>query len=447
MAPASSSTILPALSIALGLPLCRRDTSSVTEDASPSSSDLTAHQKDLKHAERVKNSVSRIYARKMIDRAELERSHPWRGYSTSSDKCGRTASSSKKHSKQYQRAKHHKGNTDKLLIEALSSLINVKYSNFTPIQPTLSLMNTSVAACESFTFPSGTKHDAKDRTLNAYNNLATNEGAIKPKEWADDVDLEQRRAEFGQKISPLSNTSRLERWGMAAKRMGTLGILASPLGVLVPLNWIIGSLSGDSKNSNPEGDKTALQAYHDRLTQKTWDYALWAIETAGPTYIKLAQWASTRNDLFSPEFVGYFSKLQDETRGHSWKETEAALERAYGKEWRKVLSFDKFEEDHSGDLEDNKRFKGSGDKANRDRQKRLERNETKSASSAASPTIPIGSGCVAQVYKARLRQSHGLHPAGTSVAVKVQHPRILEKVCLDFYLMNKFACEFHVQIQ
>jgi aarF domain-containing kinase len=70
-----------------------------------------------------------------------------------------------------------------------------------------------------------------------------------------------------------------------------------------------------------------------------WDYALWAIETAGPTYIKLAQRASTRNDLFSPEFVGHFSKLQDETRGHSWKETEKALERAYGKGWKKTFAY------------------------------------------------------------------------------------------------------------
>ena len=69
----------------------------------------------------------------------------------------------------------------------------------------------------------------------------------------------------------------------------------------------------------------------------------------------------------------------------------------------------------------------------------LERQETKSNKSSSLPTIPIGSGCVAQVYKARLRSSHGLHQAGTSVAVKVQHPRILEKVCLDFYLLNKFA--------
>jgi aarF domain-containing kinase len=53
----------------------------------------------------------------------------------------------------------------------------------------------------------------------------------------------------------------------------------------------------------------------------------------------LAQWALTRNDLFSPEFVGHFSKLQDETRGHSWKETEKALERAYGKGWKKTFAY------------------------------------------------------------------------------------------------------------
>lgn len=362
----------------------------------------------------------------MMNRAELDRSHPW------------LADDSSELLAPIMRQKQNQewNGMDKLLTEALSSLIDMKYyqPSSSAIATNALLPQNAIAACESFSFPSGTKHDARNRTLDAYNSLKTDQGATKPKEWGDDVDLDQRRAEFGQKISPLSNTSRMERWGMAAKRMGTLGVLAAPLGVLVPLNWVVGGLSGEGK----EG-KTALQQYHENLTQKTWDYALWAIETAGPTYIKLAQWASTRNDLFSPEFVGHFSKLQDETRGHSWKDTEAALERAYGKEWRKVLSFEKFEEDHSGDSVDNQRFKGKGDKANRDRQKRLERNETKSVSSGSSPTIPIGSGCVAQVYKARLRQSYGLHPAGSSVAVKVQHPHILEKVCLDFYLMNKFA--------
>jgi len=87
---------------------------------------------------------------------------------------------------------------------------------------------------------------------------------------------------------------------------------------------------------------------------------------------------------------------------------------------------------------------------NRERQRRLllsseaegdgkKNDDVAGGGGVVKPTIPIGSGCVAQVYKARLRSSHGLHPAGTSVAVKVQHPRILEKVCLDFYIMNKMA--------
>lgn len=425
MAPPPSSVILPALSIALGLPLCHRDTSRVNGHSNDEvRSPNTSRQTD---ADKIKNSVSRIYARRLMDRADLERSHPWL-----------LDESTELNALHSVKCKQDWNGKDKLISHVLSSLIDLKYNTETSVCPPVAslLPRSSIAACESFNFPSGTKHDARDRTLNAYNSLSIDAGATKPKEWGDEIDLEQRRAEFGQKISPLSNTSRLERWGMAAKRMGTLGMLAAPLGVLVPLNWMVGGLSGEAGDKE---NKSALQHYRESLTQKTWDYALWAVETAGPTYIKLAQWASTRNDLFSPEFVGHFSKLQDETRGHSWKETEASLEKAYGKDWRKVLSFEKFEEDHSGDSVDNQKFKGKGDKANRDRQKRLEKNEAKSASTSSSPTIPIGSGCVAQVYKARLRQSHGLHPAGTSVAVKVQHPRILEKVCLDFYLMNKFA--------
>ncbi|VDM29403.1 unnamed protein product [Toxocara canis] len=33
-----------------------------------------------------------------------------------------------------------------------------------------------------------------------------------------------------------------------------------------------------------------------------WRYALWTIETSGPTLVKLGQWASTRRDIFSKDF-------------------------------------------------------------------------------------------------------------------------------------------------
>mmetsp|Transcript_20128 Transcript_20128/g.19368 ORF Transcript_20128/g.19368 Transcript_20128/m.19368 type:complete len:430 (-) Transcript_20128:424-1713(-) len=59
--------------------------------------------------------------------------------------------------------------------------------------------------------------------------------------------------------------------------------------------------------------------------------------------------------------------------------------------------------------------------------------------SASEKFLPIGSGCIAQVYKAKLRKDTLLHPAGTEVAVKVTHPNIVHKVCVDFYILNKFT--------
>eukprot|EP00329_Picozoa_sp_Boothbay-MS584-11_P000712 15091_1 len=32
------------------------------------------------------------------------------------------------------------------------------------------------------------------------------------------------------------------------------------------------------------------------LCEQAWGYALWCIELAGPTYVKLGQWAATRPD-------------------------------------------------------------------------------------------------------------------------------------------------------
>lgn len=82
-----------------------------------------------------------------------------------------------------------------------------------------------------------------------------------------------------------------------------------------------------------------------------------ATETSGPTYIKLGQWASTRRDLFSEAFCAQFSKLHVRVTPHPWIHTEHILQQAFGEDWGKVLCFEKQE--------------------------------------------PVGSGCVAQVYKAR----------------------------------------------
>ncbi|KAM7120213.1 putative aarF domain-containing protein kinase 2 isoform 2-T2 [Molossus nigricans] len=82
-----------------------------------------------------------------------------------------------------------------------------------------------------------------------------------------------------------------------------------------------------------------------------------ATETSGSTYIKLGQWASTRRDLFSEAFCAQFSKLHVRVTPHPWIHTEHVLQQAFGEDWGKVLCFEEQE--------------------------------------------PVGSGCVAQVYKAR----------------------------------------------
>ncbi|XP_035424460.1 uncharacterized aarF domain-containing protein kinase 2 [Cygnus atratus] len=90
--------------------------------------------------------------------------------------------------------------------------------------------------------------------------------------------------------------------------------------------------------------------------------ALWlrllrrAAEAAGPTCVKLGQWASTRRDLFSEAFCDEFSKLHVEVSPHPWGHTDELLRKAFGEDWRRVLKFQSQE--------------------------------------------PVGSGCVAQVYKA-----------------------------------------------
>ncbi|XP_051007634.1 uncharacterized aarF domain-containing protein kinase 2 [Acomys russatus] len=81
-----------------------------------------------------------------------------------------------------------------------------------------------------------------------------------------------------------------------------------------------------------------------------------ATETSGPTYIKLGQWASTRRDLFSEDFCAQFSKLHVQVTPHPWARTEYLLQQAFGEDWGSLLFFETQE--------------------------------------------PVGSGCVAQVYKA-----------------------------------------------
>ncbi|KAL7581689.1 hypothetical protein ACA910_022233 [Epithemia clementina (nom. ined.)] len=178
------------------------------------------------------------------------------------------------------------------------------------------------------------------------------------------------RRDWADELLESLGTTKFSRLMSALNRLAQLSLLATPLILMAPLAYV----------------SNTVHKY-------SWEYALWGIEQAGPTFVKWVQWATTRQDLFSPEFCQYFGKLRDATRGHSWEFTESLLEEDLGP--------------LASHIEIDKKV--------------------------------IGSGCIAQVYRGTLTQAVGQFPKGTKLAVKVQHPDIWAKVCVDFYIFDKVA--------
>ncbi|TYZ59841.1 hypothetical protein PybrP1_005477 [[Pythium] brassicae (nom. inval.)] len=164
----------------------------------------------------------------------------------------------------------------------------------------------------------------------------------------------------------LALSPRLRQWLRLALHVAKLLALASPLAVTAPL-------------------VLALRAPLPALERLWWEYALWAAQSASPTLMKFLQWASTRRDLFPPSFCDRFERFHEHAPTHSWAQTEEALRMAFGADW---------------------------------------------AATIALSRQPIGSGCIAQVYRGRLLAT------GDDIAVKVIHPHVKELVQLDLDLMR-----------
>ena len=157
------------------------------------------------------------------------------------------------------------------------------------------------------------------------------------------------------------------------------------------------------------------------LSELAWRYVLRALQVAGPAFIKLGQWASVRRDIFSEEFCRTLSNLHTRCDPHHWRDTVRILEENFGPQWQQTLVI----LDHT----------------------------------------PVGSGCVAQVYKGYLNPEtlsptpenpsstmDGSSPIAASVleaqaassvyipvAIKVLHPGVVEDMNRDIGLMRYVA--------
>lgn len=143
------------------------------------------------------------------------------------------------------------------------------------------------------------------------------------------------------------------------------------------------------------------------------------MERAGPTFIKLGQWAASRTDIFPDEMCDMMSKLHSNVTAHPLWKTKRIIRKAFG--GRKFEDiFEEFEEK------------------------------------------PLGVGAIAQVYKAKLKPDlvtdrtestkkvkRTLTPLvvqtipeiapSQSVAIKVLHPRVEKTVHRDLRIMKFFA--------
>lgn len=128
-----------------------------------------------------------------------------------------------------------------------------------------------------------------------------------------------------------------------------------------------------------------------------------ALEWAGPSFIKLGQWAGSRTDIFSEGLCAELGRLHSSAKPHGLQYTKRAIVEALG-----VQSFEEvFEE-----------FREQ----------------------------PLGCGAIAQVYVGKLREELvrakgvDLGPGGNRwCAVKVVHPHAARQISRDLRLMRFFA--------
>mmetsp|Transcript_40451 Transcript_40451/g.118523 ORF Transcript_40451/g.118523 Transcript_40451/m.118523 type:complete len:460 (+) Transcript_40451:72-1451(+) len=166
---------------------------------------------------------------------------------------------------------------------------------------------------------------------------------------------------------PLPLARRLARVAFYALRAAYLWLVFSPLLLSSPLAF--------------------WQRRFPQLEEVWWSWCIATLERTGALAIKLAQWASSRPDLFSSRVCGRLQHLQDHTQPHSLEATEAALDAAFGPGWRSVLRI---------------------------------------------APHPVGSGCIAQVHRGELLRDGEWGP----VAVKVLHPQVGRYIRADGALLR-----------
>ena len=172
-----------------------------------------------------------------------------------------------------------------------------------------------------------------------------------------------------------------------ALRSLEIAIRFSPILLMGPA----AALLDNSHVYTPTASSSLASRGNTKISDLAWIYTLYQIQSLGPAFIKISQWAATRQDVFPRHMCDRLSQLHDSAYIHKWEHSESLLVGAFGKDYGNWL--------------------------------RIFKNDV------------IGSGSVAQVYRG------SIHKDGSekTVAVKVLHPNINEKIEKDLNLMWRVA--------
>ncbi|MEC4184267.1 AarF/UbiB family protein [Adlercreutzia sp. R21] len=127
-----------------------------------------------------------------------------------------------------------------------------------------------------------------------------------------------------------------------------------------------------------------MREYH-VLRGLTPEKAVEVLQALGPTYVKIGQLASNRSDLLPKAYCDAFEKLRDDANPMPFDQVIEQIDRSYGRSWHEVF--------------------------------------------ASIDPAPLGAASIAQVHKAVLLD-------GTTVAVKVRRPGVVESMAEDLMLMK-----------
>lgn len=126
------------------------------------------------------------------------------------------------------------------------------------------------------------------------------------------------------------------------------------------------------------------------------DKMLQCTQRAGAAFQKFGQWLSMRPDMFPPDVIEVLSKLRSDAPSHSKEVSRQTLHDQFGRDVDEL--FEVFED------------------------------------------VPVASGSVGQVHRARLRSDYALDGPGgklRDVAVKIRHPGVADSAFMDLSILWK----------